>query len=359
MELRIGPDKGRIMIQIGKHIITEDGLPFFIAEIGHNHMGDIEVCMDLIRMAKASGASAIKLQKRYPKEIMTRALYNMPYASEAAYGETYGLHREALEFSDLEWLELKEFADNEDIPLFGTCFCKRSADFLHEINTPAFKISSFDVFNLPLIKYVAQFGKPLIISTGGADILHIQRVFDEISPINPEIILLHCVSEYPTRAERLNLKFIEELQFMLPATVIGLSDHYPGILSTMTAYMLGARVFEKHFTGNRAWKGTDHSFSLEPKKFAEMVRDIEVVRQSLGTGRKEDLTEELKNSYRQRKGLYAARAMTKGEIITPETIRILSPGDGFPPYKIDKLIGKPVKRDVGEEEIITREIAST
>jgi sialic acid synthase len=252
----------RELVIDGKRI-GDDTDCYVIAELGHNHQGKLTTAMELIKAAKECGADAVKLQKRDNRTLYTRKLYEQPYENENSYGKTYGEHREALEFGRKEYQELKQYAREIGITLFATAFDFKSADFLQELDMPAFKIASGDLKNTPLLKYVAGFQKPVIVSTGGGTLEDVKRAFYTMMPINRQVCLLQCTCTYPSAYEQLDLKTISTYREYFPDTVIGLSAHDSGIAMVVAAYVLGARVVEKHFTLNRAWKGTDHAFSLE------------------------------------------------------------------------------------------------
>lgn len=257
---------------------------YVIAEVGHNHGGSIETCKALFRAAKDCGCHAVKLQKRHNKTLYTKEFYSSPYVNRNSYGATYGAHREALEFGLEEYQDLQGYALSLGLSFFATAFDLASVKFLHELGVPAYKIASGDLTNLPLLKAVAAIGKPVIVSTGGGDIDDVRAAHYVLQDI-PHAIL-QCTSGYPARFEELNLRVIETYRALFPNTVIGFSDHDNGIAMAPVAYALGARIIEKHFTLDRAGKGTDHAMSLEPVGMRKMVRDLRRTRQAMGDGKK-------------------------------------------------------------------------
>ena len=339
-------------LTIGATRIHDDGDCYVIAEIGHNHQGSVEKARELIRIAKECGVSAVKLQKRHNRSLYTRAMYEAPYDNENSFGPTYGTHREALEFEWDAYVELKRYAREIGVTFFATAFDFESADFLAKLGMPAYKIASGDLTNLPLITYVARFGKPLIVSTGGGAIDDVQRVYDIVMPINPQFCILQCTASYPTEPEDMNLRVITTFRELYPDVVIGLSDHQNGIAMADIAYILGARLIEKHFTLNRASKGTDHAYSLEPVGMRKLVRDLRRVRVALGTGRKEPLPVEMKPLYKMGKKLVAARGLPAGHVLTTADIAIKSPNDGLPPYQLPTVLGKALRRVLAEDDSI-------
>jgi N-acetylneuraminate synthase/sialic acid synthase len=279
-------------------------------------------------------------------------MYESPYEHENSFGSTYGAHREALEFGHDEYVELKRFASELGVTFFATAFDVESADFLAQLDMPAYKIASGDLTNLPLILHVARIGKPVIVSTGGGTIDDVQRVYDAVMPINPQLCLLQCTASYPAEPEDMNLRVIATFRERYPDVVIGLSDHQSGIAMADVAYILGARVIEKHFTLNRAWKGTDHAFSLEPVGMRKLVRDMRRVRAALGSGIKQSLPVERKPLFKMGKKLVAARALPVGHVLAAADIALKSPNDGLPPYELPLVIGRTLRRSLAEDESV-------
>ncbi len=337
-------------LTIDGRVINDESDCYVIAEIGHNHQGNIETCKQMFLAAKAAGCDAVKLQKRDNRSLFTKAAYDKPYENENSYGPTYGAHREALEFGRDEYVELKKYAQSLGITFFSTAFDFNSADFLAKLEMPAFKMASGDLKNIPLLKYVAQFKKPMVVSTGGGTMEDVRRAYDAIMPINPQFCILQCTAGYPPKFEELDLKVISTFRDAFRDIVIGFSSHDNGIAMALAAYMLGGRVVEKHFTLNRAWKGTDHAFSLEPSGMTKMIRDLKRTRIALGDGQKKQWASEKAPLTKMGKKLVAARPLKAGAVLVREDIAVKSPADGLHPYEIDKLIGKPLRRDVAEDE---------
>jgi len=330
--------------------INDDTDCYVIAEIGHNHQGDIEKAKALFRAAKECGVNAVKLQKRDNRSLFTRALYESVYANENSYGPTYGAHREALELGRDAYKELKQYAREIGITFFATAFDHASADLLAELDMPAFKVASGDLKNTPLLKHIASFGKPMIVSTGGGTLDDVKRVYNAVMPLNRQLCLLQCTAMYPVEPEDMNLRVITTLRETFPDIVIGLSDHQSGIAMAVVGYTLGARVIEKHFTLNRAWRGSDHAFSLEPVGMRKMVRDLKRARVALGDGVKRVLPGEERPLYKMAKKLVAARDLPAGTVLTAQDIAIKSPNDGLPPYEFSNLIGRTLTRNLQADE---------
>jgi sialic acid synthase len=335
-------------------VIGDDEPCYVIAEIGHNHQGDVEQAKRLIDAAKDCGASAVKLQKRSNQTLYTREFYEQPYDNELSFGRTYGEHREALEFDKGEYRELLAYAREAGITLFATAFDFESADELAELGAPAFKFASGDLKNTPLQRHVAAFGKPMLLSTGGATMADIDRAVDTIVPLNDQVAVLQCTAAYPADVEDLNLSVITTLRERFPQLVIGLSDHQNGIAMAVVAYMLGARVIEKHFTLDHALKGRDHAFSLMPEGFRRLVRDVHRVPAALGDAEKRPLPVEADPLEKMGKKLVASRDLELGHVLAPDDLAIKSPADGgLPPYELDRLVGRRLRRPVAFEDFVT------
>jgi sialic acid synthase len=342
-------------LTIGTTRIHDDGDCYVIAEIGHNHQGSVEKAKEMFRAAKDCGVDAVKLQKRSNRALYTRAMYESPYDNENSFGATYGAHREALEFGWDQYVELKRYAAEIGVTFFATAFDIESADFLAKLDVPAYKIASGDLNNVPLLSHVARIGKPIIVSTGGGSIDDVQRAHDAVTAINPQLCLLQCTASYPAEPEDMNLRVITTFRDRFPAAVIGLSDHQNGIALADAAYVLGARVIEKHFTLNRASKGTDHAYSLEREGMRKLVRDLRRVRAALGSGVKAPLAVEKKPLFKMGKKLVAARRLAAGHVLSAADVAIKSPNDGLPPYELPSVLGRALRRDLAEDDSIAFE----
>jgi len=345
-------------LRIGRHEIGDESKCYVIAEIGHNHQGSLDKARELFREAKLAGAHAVKLQKRDNRGLYTRAAYNKPYDNENSFGSTYGEHREFLEFGLQEYRQLQTFAAELGVDFFSTAFDLVSADFLRDLDVPAYKIASGDLKSTPLLRHVASFGKPVVISTGGAVIDDVQRAYDTIMPINPQLAILQCTAGYPAAFEELDLRVISTFRERFPGAVIGFSSHDNGIAMPVAAYILGARIVEKHFTLNRASKGTDHAFSLEPVGLRKMVRDLERTHKALGNGLKKIYDSEKAPITKMGKSLVVARDVPSGHILGPGDIVMKSPGGGIPPYELDKVLGRVTLRPLMEDDFLTFEVLS-
>jgi N-acetylneuraminate synthase/sialic acid synthase len=356
--LRALPDRpeNHRALRIDDFEISDASDCFVIAEIGHNHQGSVESAHDLFREAKYCGAHAVKLQKRHNRTLYTRDLFNRPYENENSYGATYGEHREALEFGKAEYEDLKAHAAELGITFFATAFDIASADFLAELDLPAYKIASADLINTPLLRHVAKIGKPIILSTGGATLEDVRRGYETVAEINPRIAVLQCTAGYPAAWEELDLRVITTYREAFPGSVVGYSGHDNGIAMATAAYVLGARIVEKHFTLNRALKGTDHRFSLEPQGLRKLVRDLRRTRVALGDGTKSMYPSETEPIVKMAKKLVAARDLPAGHTLTEADVAMRSPGDGLPPYELDRVLGRTLRHPVQEDSALTFEV---
>jgi N-acetylneuraminate synthase/sialic acid synthase len=340
-------------LRIGQHEIGDHAPCYVIAEIGHNHQGSLEKARELFREAKLAGAHAVKLQKRDNRGLYTRAAYNKSYDNENSFGATYGEHREFLEFGLTEYKELQHYARELGIDFFATAFDSASADFLAELDVPAYKIASGDIRSTPLLKHVARFGKPMILSTGGALLDDVQRAYDTIMPLNPQLGILQCTAGYPAAFEELDLRVVQQFRERFRGAVIGYSGHDNGIAMPVAAYVLGARIVEKHFTLNRAMKGTDHAFSLEPVGLRKMVRDLQRTFEALGDGVKKTYESEKAPILKMGKSLVVARDLPAGHVLGPADIVMKSPGGGIPPYEFDKVLGRVTLKPLYEDDFLS------
>jgi N-acetylneuraminate synthase/sialic acid synthase len=323
-----------------------------IAEVGQNHNGDLDLAREYIRIFAFEGADAVKFQTRNNGYLFSQDAYEASYASENAFAETYGAHREKLELKP-EWLPiLKEDCVKHGVKFMSTPFDEPSLDLLIQNDVDILKIASFDVGNLPFIYRIAASGKPVVMSVGGGKIDQIRSSVEVLLRQHNQVAILHCVSEYPCEYNRLGLNNIEILIKEFPQCSIGSSDHFNGILSGPVAYLKGARVFEKHVTLNRAWKGTDHSFALEPEGFRKFVRDIKRVRHMLPPKPTDDLGNE-KVFKKLGKSLIAYMDIQAGEEITLNHLsgRIFN-AQYIPVRESNKVIGSVAKRAITKDEPI-------
>jgi N-acetylneuraminate synthase/sialic acid synthase len=329
-----------------KTVITDDSAPLVIAEIGHNHQGNLETALSLIRAAAYAGASAVKFQKRSNRDLFTEKGYNAPYSSENAFGETYGLHRDALELNSEHYKRCADEAEKLGLVFFSTAFDFQSVDFLMSLNMPLFKVASGDIRSWPLLEYIASTGVPTIFSTGGANFQDIVSAHEIFEGKGTQHAILQCTAGYPPKYEELNLSVIPVLREKFPQQIIGYSGHDNGIAMATAAFALGARIVEKHFTLDRTMKGTDHAFSLEPEGMRKLVRDLNRTRLALGDGEKKTYESERAPVTKMSKSIVSIKKLVAGHQISADDLAYKSPGVGMTPNRADELIGRTLVKDV-------------
>lgn len=327
--------------------------PFFIAEVGQNHNGDINLALEYVKLFADAGANAIKFQTRNNKILFSTQAYSKPYHSENAFADTYGAHREFLELDSRHYPTIKNACHDAGVLFMSTPFDEPSLELLVSVNVDLIKIASFDLGNLPFLNRIADSDKSLVLSTGGGRLEHIRTSIDFLIAKKTDLAILHCVSKYPCNHDQLNLNAIRELQAVYPDCTVGLSDHFNGILSGPIAYMLGARVFEKHVTLNRASKGTDHSFALEPEGFRKFVRDTLRVPEMLGNASFTSLGDEPVFK-KLGKSVACIKDIVEGDRLDLENLtgRIFD-REFIPVREVHSIIGKRAKRKFTKGEPIT------
>lgn len=328
---------------------------FVIAEVGQNHQGDPELARKYVKVFAANGADAVKFQTRNNRFLFSSEAYGAAYNSENAFAETYGAHREKLELDPSFLPALKACCRENNVKFMSTPFDEPSLEILIDVGVDIIKVASFDLGNLPFISKIAKAGKPVVISIGGGKTDQIKSSVEILLEQNCEVAVLHCVSEYPCEASKLGLDNIPRLMSMFPSCTIGLSDHFNGTLSGPIAYMKGARVFEKHVTMNRAWKGTDHSFALEPDGFRRFARDIRRVPVMMPPKPDAEVGTEMVFK-KLGKSLIAARDIRAGEPITVDVLsgRIFSK-QFIPVREANRVIGRKAQRAIAKGEPLTAE----
>jgi len=336
-------------VKIGDKVIGGDNPCYIIAEAGSNHNGSFEQAKKLIDAAVEAGADAVKFQIFKAENLYSK------YTPEFSYlkGENVYELIKNIE-TPREWIkELIKHCKGKNIDFLASAFDFEAVDLLDKY-VPAFKIASFEITDLELIKYAAEKGKPMIISTGMANLSEIEDAINAIKSVgNENIILLHCNSLYPTPVEIVNLRAIETMKnaFKLP---VGFSDHTLGIHIPIAAVAMGACMIEKHFTLDRSLPGPDHSFALEPDELNAMVRCIREVEKVKGNGIKEKSELESEEMYvKARRSIHAKVDIPKGTKITRDMLIIKRPGYGIKPKFIDIVIGREAKKDIKEDEWIT------
>ncbi len=332
-------------LRIGDRKIGAGEPCFVIAEAGVNHDGRLDLALRLVDAAVEAGADAVKFQKRHLESLYPEQLLQDPNRGEWAFHYLIPYLQEC-ELTDEDFYSIKAYCDERGIRFLCTPWDSVSLELLESLGLEAYKISSADLVNLPLIDEVADTGRPLILSTGMSTWHEIEVTARHLEQRGVEFALLHCVSAYPAPFESLNLRVIESLKsFGVP---VGYSGHERGISAPIVALTLGASIIEKHITMDRTLPGPDHAASLEPHGFKKMVRDIRVAEQALGTSTKRLCQIELLNRHVLRKSLVAAREMKLGEVVTEDAVEVKGPGKGISPQRIQDLVGVRLARPVAK-----------
>ena len=333
-------------VQINKRKIGEGCFPYIVAEVSANHNGSLQRALEIISMAKDMGADAIKLQT-YTPDTLTIDCDEADFLIQGGLWDGYNLYQ-LYEWAHmpLSWhKDLFEHAAKIGITCFSTPFDETAVDLLEDLNAPAYKIASFEMIDLPLIKYVAQTKKPMIISTGMANLEEIGEAVQAARDNGcDELVLLHCISSYPAPVDQSNLRTIPDLARRF-GVISGLSDHTLGTVVSVASIALGACVIEKHVTMSREDKGADSAFSLEPNELKRLCDETKSAWESLGSaGYERKPVEEA--SMKFRRSIYAVQDIKAGEVLTKENIRRIRPGFGLSPKFYEQVIGKTVRKDI-------------
>jgi N,N'-diacetyllegionaminate synthase len=330
-----------------------------VAEAGVNHNGDVLRALEMVDVAADAGVDAIKFQSFRAKDIVTvdapKAQYQLR-STEAGESQFEMLRR--LELSDGAHRELRRYCAARNIAFVSTPFDVGSADLLQSLEVPFYKISSGDLTNMPLLVHVAAKGRPVVLSTGMANL---DEVADAVRVVreagNPNVVLLHCVSNYPADPLDVNLRAMKTLAetFGLP---VGLSDHTVGLEVSIAARALGACFLERHFTLDRTLPGPDHAASLERAELVNLVKGIRNVEAALGTGNKVPVPSEGDTARVARKSLVARQDLEAGEVLTREHIAVLRPGTGLPPAMLERVLGRSVNVAIRAGTLLTWEMLS-
>ena len=344
---------------IDSFIINKESSAFIIAELSANHNGRLDVAIETIKAAKRAGADCVKLQT-YTADTLTIDCEKKDFIVKSGSiwdGKTYyELYQEA--HTPWEWhKELFQVAAQEGLACFSSPFDKTAVDFLESLNTPAYKIASFEITDIPLIEYVASKGKPIIISTGIATIEDIELALDACKRMgNNDIALLKCTSSYPAPIEEANMCMIKDLASRFDV-ISGLSDHTIGSTVPVVASCFGAKIIEKHFILNHSIGGPDASFSMDEKEFAEMVKAVREAEKAIGIVDYTLTNKQVKGKDFCR-SLYVVNDIKSGEFISDENVRSIRPGFGLHPKYLKQIIGKKARYDVNKGTRFSNSIIS-
>ena len=330
-------------INIRGKIIGRGHAAYTVAEIGFNHEGDMDLAVKMIEAAAKAGADAVKFQTYRASNLV---LESVEHFNIIKHGE--------LSLADHQ--QLIEAARENHVTFFSTAYGKESVDILEEVGVPAYKVASMDLTNLPLLKYIAATGEPMIVSTGMATLGEIAEAVETIQKAgNGQIILLHCLSKYPAPPEEVNLRTLSLLKdaFNLP---VGYSDHVLGNTAALAAVALGACMIEKHFTIDKSLPGPDHKISADPQEFGQLVRDIRSIESSLGE-RYAILNRPDRGEARLiRRSIFAKVDIPASSVITADMIKCVRPEGGLLPKYWDCVVGRKSKKDIVKETQITWEV---
>ena len=336
---------------------------YIIGEIGQNHNGSVDIAKLIIDVAsrpihdklfgeKLKPMNAVKLTKRDLCQELSTSQMNKPYNNPNSFGKTYGIHREALELNDEQHYECYLYAKEKGLDFVETLCAIGCLSILKLFTPDKLKVASRDMTNLPLLAALAETKIPIIVSTGMAGRKELDEAIDTISKYHSNISILHCVSEYPTKYQHVNLNTIKYLQKNFPQYSIGYSDHTIGIATPLAAVAMGSEIIEKHITLDRQMKGTDQIGSLAIDGIYRLVRDIRNLEMSMGT---EDIfIEESVSSAKTKleRSIATNKALKKGHIISSDDIHLLSPGDGIQWVDRDLVLGKEISTDIPQNELI-------
>ena len=319
---------------------------FIIAEACDNHMGNIETAKEMCLLAKLAGSNCIKFQHHLPDEEMLKDVpmssnFNMPLY------EFLKLH--ALKIED--HIELKQYCESIDIYYLCTPFSLKAAHELNEIGVSVFKIGSGEMTDIPTLKKIANFGKPMIISTGMSTIEEIKRTYDSLLPMNVPLAFTNCLSEYPPNYKDINLGVIAKMKNLLPRAIIGHSDHCPDLYTCFAAVALGAKIIEKHVILDKKISGPDQSVSIDFMDLYHLVDGIKKIKLAMGNEKKVNDKEKAIREWAFR-SIVTTKKLYKGDKISEDAIWSKRPGTGIPSYKIDEVLGKTLFRDIEENTLL-------
>ena len=345
------------MIQKSKESITIDGTKigdklncYVVAEIGINHNGDIETAKKLIDVAVSAGANAVKFQKRSLYDLYREDALNDPNIESQGFEILVNVLKE-VEFDKKEYEEILDYCHEKNITFLCTPWDIQSVDFLEKLNVPAYKIASADMTNFPLIKYAANTEKPIIVSTGMSSMEEIEKTVEFLKKENTSFVLLHCNSTYPAPVEQLNLELIPILKkkFSIP---IGYSGHEQGIIPTLTAVNMGACVIERHITLDNKMEGIDQAASLNPEKFAQLIKFIRESERAKGSSQKKMTRGEILQREVLGKSIVCKKDINEGDIFSEENIEVKGPAKGLSPQYYFEILGKKSHREIKKNNYV-------
>jgi sialic acid synthase len=330
---------------IGRHVFT-------IAEIGSTHCASLTQAKLLIDVAKIAKVDCVKFQKRDVESLLTKKEKERKYDSINAMAPTYGEHRKIMEFSEKEFVELRDYAASKDLFFTASGWDVKSVDFLDSLGVPFIKVASADLTNLPLLRHIARKKRPVFLSTGMASMFDVKMACEVISEYEKRIVLMQCTSSYPAPYDQLDLNVLKTFKQSFPNVVLGYSGHELGTFIPCVAVSLGAKVIEKHFTLNKSAIGSDHKTALNPSELGELVENIKNTEKALGHSEKKIQPSEIPCIRKLCKSVTTTCAIKKGEFIKGSMITTKSPCVGIPANLYYDIIGKEVYRDIPADTTI-------
>ena len=338
-------------IKIGKRTVSEFSAPLVIAEVGANFNGDIEIAKKMVIEAKNAGVEAVKFQCWSKDNIVVASAWEDKEASMKSFG--HNREDELLDFLSLDadgHRELAAFCQEHDIMFSSTPVSFEDVDLLDELNVPFYKVASMDLNHPSFLKYIAEKGRPIIMSTGIGSTTEIAKALDVIeSTGNEQIVLLHCTSLYPPHENEVNLNNIDYLREVFDV-IVGYSDHTIGYSIPLASVAKGVAVIEKHFTLDKEMEGWDHAVSANPEEFEIIVREGRRVSEALGNTERKLSERELANKDNFRRSIVAARSLASGSVVKFEDLAFKRPGTGLTPDEYEKVLGRSLTRDLGKDD---------
>jgi N-acetylneuraminate synthase/N,N'-diacetyllegionaminate synthase len=332
---------------IGARHVGDDAPVFVIAEAGVNHDGDLDTALELVDAAADAGADAVKFQTFDPAALTVAEAPLAEYQRERGEADDQRTMLERLRLPDADFMKLRDHATERGIVFLSAPFDEHSAQVLADLDVPAFKVGSGELTNLPFLARIADYGKPMILSTGMATLDEVAAAVDTVRDHGcRNLALLHCVSSYPTPIEQANLRAMDALRDAHPDAVIGYSDHVLGLEAAVASVARGAQVLERHLTLDRNRPGPDHALSSEPDEFAELIRRVRAVEAALGDGDKTPRPAEADVREVARRSLVATRALQPGDTLDAAALTAKRPGGGISPARLDEVVGRRLARPV-------------
>lgn len=343
-------------IRISKKVIGSNNPVFIIAEVGVNHNGQLNLAKKMVDAASASGADAVKFQTFKADAMVTGSAPKADYQKRFNSNTSQLEMLKNLELAECDFKELFKYCKKKKIMFLSTPFDLQSAEFLCKLGVPAFKVSSGDLTDIPLLLRIAKYGKPMILSTGMSTLIEVKDAINVIySTGNKKLILLHCTSNYPAKIKDVNLRAMDTIAREFNV-LVGYSDHTEGIEVAIAAVARGACVIEKHLTLDNNLPGPDHHISLSIEEFGDMVKHIREIETALGDGVKKPRASEIRVRNVARKSVVADFDIQKGERMRKGMLTVKRPGTGIAPRYLKQLLGKCIRRNIKKDQILTWEM---